>query len=193
MTAGETWLYRVCRNWHSAAMACCQHAIQWGHLKGFLAADGLDGRKPAPTPLLGSGRLAWKRGKRRTPRGSVREDEMATQTVGSTRACVRLASTLECLGKRSVALPSYPSPSANTLLPCFEHMVHQRRHLATLTPGSCASSSPVGSLGTATSSTTCGSSRVKEGERWIILQLQLQTWLSSKGLTVNIWLPEPPT
>lgn len=60
------------------------------------------------------------------------------------------------------ALPSYPSSRTNTLLPCFEHMVHQRRHLATLTPGSCASSSPVGSLGTATSSTTCGSSRVKK-------------------------------
>lgn len=59
------------------------------------------------------------------------------------------------------SLPSHPSSHTNTLLPCLEHMVHQQRHLAVLTPGSCASSSPVGSLGTATSSTTCGSSRVK--------------------------------
>lgn len=60
-----------------------------------------------------------------------------------------------------LSLPACPSSYTNTLLPCFEHMVHQQRHLAALTPGSCASSSPVGSLGTATSSTTCGSSRVK--------------------------------
>jgi len=59
------------------------------------------------------------------------------------------------------SLPSHPSSHTNTLLPCLEHMVHQQRHLAALTPGSCASSSPVGSLGTATSSTTCGSSWVK--------------------------------
>lgn len=59
------------------------------------------------------------------------------------------------------SLPSHPSSHTNTLLPCLEHMVHQQRHLAALTPGSCASSSPVGRLGTATSSTTCGSSRVK--------------------------------
>lgn len=59
-------------------------------------------------------------------------------------------------------LPSHLSSHTNTLLPCLEHMVHQQRHLATLTPGSCASSSPVGSLGTATSSTTCGSSWVKK-------------------------------
>lgn len=59
------------------------------------------------------------------------------------------------------SLPSHPGSHANTLLPRLEHMVHQQRHLAALTPGSCASSSPVGSLGTATSSTTCGSSRVK--------------------------------
>lgn len=59
------------------------------------------------------------------------------------------------------SLPSHPSSHTNTLLPCLEHMVHQQRHLAVLTPGSCASSSPVGSLGTATSSTTCGSSWVK--------------------------------
>lgn len=59
------------------------------------------------------------------------------------------------------SLPSHPSSHTNTLLPRFEHMVHQQRHLDSLTPGSCASSSPVGSLGTATSSTTCGSSRVK--------------------------------
>lgn len=60
------------------------------------------------------------------------------------------------------SLPSHPSSHTNTLLPCLEHMVHQQRHLAALTPGSCASSSPVGNLGTATSSTTCGSSRVKK-------------------------------
>lgn len=59
------------------------------------------------------------------------------------------------------SLPSHLSLHKNTLLPCLEHMVHQQRHLATLTPGSCVSSSPVGSLGTATSSTTCGSSWVK--------------------------------
>lgn len=57
--------------------------------------------------------------------------------------------------------PSTPAHAQNTLLPCLEHMVHQQRHLAALTPGSCASSLPVGSLGTATSSTTCGSSRVR--------------------------------
>lgn len=72
------------------------------------AADGLDGRKQAPTPLLAEDGTCGN-GKRRTPRRSVREDEMATQTVGSTRACVRLASTLECLGKRSV--PSPPTPA----------------------------------------------------------------------------------
>lgn len=60
-----------------------------------------------------------------------------------------------------LSLPSHPSSHTNTLLPCLEHMVHQQRHLAALTPGSCASSLPVGSLGTATSSTTCGSSWVK--------------------------------
>ncbi|KAL6461384.1 hypothetical protein MHYP_G00295280 [Metynnis hypsauchen] len=38
-------------------------------------------------------------------------------------------------------------------------MARRQRHLAELTPGSCALSSPVGMLGTATSSTTCGSSR----------------------------------
>lgn len=59
------------------------------------------------------------------------------------------------------SLPSHLGSHTNTLLPCLEHMVHQQRHLATLTPGSCASSSPVGRLGTATSSTTCGSSWVK--------------------------------
>lgn len=57
--------------------------------------------------------------------------------------------------------PSTTAHAQNTLLPCLEHMVHQQRHLAALTPGSCASSLPVGSLGTATSSTTCGSSRVR--------------------------------
>lgn len=61
------------------------------------------------------------------------------------------------------SLPSHPNSHTNTLLPRLEHMVRQQRHLATLPPGSCASSSPVGSLGTATSSTTCGSSRVKRG------------------------------
>lgn len=59
------------------------------------------------------------------------------------------------------SLPSHHGSRTNTLLPCLEHMVHQQRHLAAPTPGSCASSSPVGRLGTATSSTTCGSSRVK--------------------------------
>lgn len=86
---------------------------------------------------------------------------MATQTMGSAQACVRLASMWKCLGKCSVTSPPIAALT-NTLLPCLEHMVDQRRHLAALTPGSCASSSPVGSLGTATSSTTCVSSWVKK-------------------------------
>lgn len=100
-------------------------------------------------------------GSERTPHRSVREDEMVTQTMGSTQACVRLASVWECLGKHAFSSPPTPAHAQNTLLPCLEHMVHQQRHLAALTPGSCASSLPVGSLGTATSSTTCGSSRVR--------------------------------
>lgn len=105
---------------------------------------------------------AWEeKGSKRTPHRSVREDEMVTQTMGSTQACVRLASVWECLGKHAFFSPPTPAHAQNTLLPCLEHMVHQQRHLAALTPGSCASSLPVGSLGTATSSTTCGSSRVR--------------------------------
>lgn len=107
------------------------------------------------------GTAGEEKGSVRTPHRSVREDEMVTQTMGSTQACVRLASVWECLGKHAFFSPPTPAHAQNTLLPCLEHMVHQQRHLAALTPGSCASSLPVGSLGTATSSTTCGSSRVR--------------------------------
>lgn len=107
------------------------------------------------------GTAGEEKGSERTPHRSVREDEMVTQTMGSTQACVRLASVWECLGKHAFFSPPTPAHAQNTLLPCLEHMVHQQRHLAALTPGSCASSLPVGSLGTATSSTTCGSSRVR--------------------------------
>lgn len=124
-----------------------------------IASDGQDGRKQAPTPILAKDSIREKEGEG-TPHRSVGEAEMVTQTIGSTQACVRLASVWESLGKRSVLSPPTPAHT-NTLLPCLEHMVHQQRHLAALTPGSCASSSPVGRLGTATSSTTCGSSRVK--------------------------------
>lgn len=107
------------------------------------------------------GTAGEEKGSERTPHRSVREDEMVTQTMGSTQACVRLASVWECLGKHAFFSPPTPAHAQNTLLPCLEHMVHQQRHLAALTPGSCASSLPVGSLGTATSSTTCGSSRLR--------------------------------
>lgn len=142
-------------------MACCQHPVRKRppERMGWVAAI----RRQFHTWQ----RTAWeKKGSERTPHRSVREDEMVTQTMGSTQACVRLASVWECLGKHS-SLPPPPIPTStsahaqNTLLPCLEHMVHQQRHLAALTPGSCASSLPVGSLGTATSSTTCGSSRVR--------------------------------
>lgn len=137
-------------------MACCQHPAQ----KKTTWKDGLGGCNQAPTPHLARDGMRGKR-KQEDPHRSVREDEMVTQTMGSTQACVRLASVWECLGKHAFFSPPTPAHAQNTLLPCLEHMVHQQRHLAALTPGSCASSLPVGSLGTATSSTTCGSSRVR--------------------------------
>lgn len=77
------------------------------------------------------------------------------------------------------ALPLSP------FLPCLEHMARRRRHLAALTLSSCALSSPVGTLGTATSSTTCGSSRAQRGPM-NYSGLQLQTWLLSRRYcTVN--------
>lgn len=137
-------------------MACCQHPVRKRppERMGWVAAI----RRQLHTWQ----RTAWEeKGSERTPHRSVREDEMVTQTMGSTQACVRLASVWECLGKHSFFSPPTPAHAQNTLLPCLEHMVHQQRHLAALTPGSCASSLPVGSLGTATSSTTCSSSRVR--------------------------------
>lgn len=137
-------------------MACCQHPVRKRppERMGWVAAI----RRQLHTWQ----RTAWKeKGSEKTPHRSVREDEMVTQTMGSTQACVRLASVWECLGKHFFSPPSTTAHAQNTLLPCLEHMVHQQRHLAALTPGSCASSLPVGSLGTATSSTTCGSSRVR--------------------------------
>lgn len=177
---------RVSRSWPSA------HHSETATWNGFATHVG---RTAASRRQLPSWRWAscegWDKKRERerkkwTPHRSAREAERVIQTVGSSQACVRLASTWECLGKLSAVSPPHLGSHTNTLLPCLEHMVHQQRHLATLTPGSCASSSPVGSLGTATSSTTCGSSWVKKkkkkgGGRWIIPTLQLQTWLPSKS------------
>lgn len=59
---------------------------------------------------------------------------------------------------------SLPTPPQHPSLPCSEHMAQWWwRHLAEMTPTSCALSSPVGMLGTATSSTTCSSSQVQRG------------------------------
>lgn len=68
------------------------------------ATDGQDSRKQAPTPILAKDGI-WGKEKEETPHRSVREAEMVTQTVGSTQACVRLASMWECLGKRSILSP----------------------------------------------------------------------------------------
>lgn len=101
----KTRLYRlVSRNWHSAAMACCQHNIQQRPPERILPLMGW-------TAVSRCQLQSWQRtaceekGKERTPHGSVSEDEMVTQTVGSTQACVRLASMWECLGKHSVLSP----------------------------------------------------------------------------------------
>lgn len=81
-----------------------------------------------------------------------------------------------------LALSSSPPSTPHPSLPCSEHMAWWWWwwwHLAALIPASCALSSAVGMLGTATSSTTCGSSQVQRGAMNYLV-LQLQTWLLSK-------------
>lgn len=141
-------------------MACCQHTIQQGHLKGFRHRWAWRPQAGANT-ALGKGRHVWKREREDPPQICERRWDGNTNR-GEYPSMCQVGIDVRMSWQAFGALPSYPSSRTNTLLPCFEHMVHQRRHLATLTPGSCASSSPVGSLGTATSSTTCGSSRVKK-------------------------------
>lgn len=81
---------------------------------------------------------------------------------------------------RSSSPPCTPHRPPHSSMPCSEHMARWWWwHLAELTPASCALSSPVGMLGTATSSTTCSSSQVQRGAM-NYLALQLQTWLLSK-------------
>lgn len=145
-------------------MACCQHTIQQ---RSPETMSPLMGRMATSRrQLLSAKDCFWEKGKEGTPHRSVREAEMVTQTVGSTQACVRLASMWESLGKCSVPSPPTPAHTQTHCCPAWSTWyissgIWPRWLLAALTPGSCASSLPVGRLGTATSSTTCGSSRVK--------------------------------
>lgn len=92
-------------------MACCQHPVRKRppERMGWVAAI----RRQLHTWQ----RTAWEeKGSERTPHRSVREDEMVTQTMGSTQACVRLASVWECLGKHSFLPPfHYSSRTKHTV------------------------------------------------------------------------------
>ncbi|KAJ7986046.1 hypothetical protein DPEC_G00346750 [Dallia pectoralis] len=142
--------------WLSVLLPGCQpvHAAS----AELQRAGGQIGRQRAPTTLLVGTGLARKTSDS-GERARVKEDpphickkerrEWGAESIGCARTCVRLAPCENVLASTST-LP---------LLPLSEHMVCRQRHLAALTLSSCALSSPVGTLGTATSSTTCGSSR----------------------------------
>lgn len=156
----KTRLYRlVSRNWRSAAMACCQHNIQQRPPERILPLMGWTAASRCQLVLAKN--CMWGKGKREDPPRICERGWDGNTNRGEYPSMCQVGINVRMSWQALRSLPSHPSSCTNTLLPCFEHMVHQQRHLAALTPGSCASSSPVGSLGTATSSTTCGSSRVK--------------------------------
>lgn len=157
----KTWCDRVSgRGWRSAAMACCQHTIQQrlperiSPLIGWTAAS----RRQLPSWQRAASEEKRKRG---PPTDRWERGWDGNTNHGEYPSMCQVGINVRISWQALRSLPSHPSSHTNTLLPCLEHMVLQQRHLAALTPGSCASSSPVGSLGTATSSTTCGSSWVK--------------------------------
>lgn len=143
---------------------CCSGLLPVRHSEKTtwkdLATDGQDGRKQAPTLILAKDSIRGKE-KRGDPPLICERGWDGNTNRGEYPSMCQVGINVRMSWQALLSLPSHPSSHTNTLLPCLEHMVHQQRHLATLTPGSCASSSPVGSLGTATSSTTCGSSWVK--------------------------------
>lgn len=144
---------------------CCGGLLPARHSKKNtlkdLATDGQDGRKQAPTLILARDGIRGKE-KRGDPPQICESGWDGNTNRGEYPGMCQVGINVRMSWQACRSFPSHPSSHTNTLLPCLEHMVHQQRHLATLTPGSCASSSPVGSLGTATSSTTCGSSWVKK-------------------------------
>ncbi|KAJ0002284.1 hypothetical protein NQD34_002080 [Periophthalmus magnuspinnatus] len=97
-----------CIEFMFGAMACCQVNIDLNHLKG--SSTILAGRPRADaSPTLAKDWIRKKETeeKRGTPDRSAKEGTMLAQTAGSTRACVRLASMCECLGKLSLlSLPT---------------------------------------------------------------------------------------
>lgn len=110
--------YIVSRGWHSAAVASCQRAIQKRPPERI---SPLMGRMAASRRQLSSwqGTASEEKRKEGTPHRSVRVAEMVTQTVGSTQACVRLASMWECLGKRAVLSPPTPAHTQTHCCPAW--------------------------------------------------------------------------